>query len=435
MKGLLFVYFLTYGGAIVSLFRPWYGLLIYVCFAIIRPESLWHWAFSGGGGNFSRITAIALLLGWLFNGFGRWNFGKARLTVLSLLGFWCWAVLSTFLAADHVDVAVIFLEENLKIVLPFLVGVTLIQTERQLKQLAWVVLLSQGYLAWEFNLSYLKGFNILGPEGPGGFAGMDNNCVAIAMVTGAGLAFFMGMHYHGWRRWLALFCAGMMAHCIMLAFSRGGMLALIILGLVTFVLMDKKPMHFAFFGLAIAAALVLAGPEVRARFTKTFASEDERDDSAQSRIDMWKQCFILVQENPAFGVGPDNWVFQARDRFGWGILKEAHSLWMQTAAELGVIGVGLLFSFYSGTLLKLWPLARRKIRQASEWDVAIARMVIAGVTGFMVSAQFVTLEGLELPYYIILIGAGTLKLNFASQPVPRGAWSPRGVLPVPVAPR
>ena len=40
MKGLIFTYLLTYGGAAVSLFRPFTGLLIYVCFAIIKPDAL-----------------------------------------------------------------------------------------------------------------------------------------------------------------------------------------------------------------------------------------------------------------------------------------------------------------------------------------------------------------------------------------------------------
>lgn len=410
MKGLIFVYALTYGGAIVSLLRPWYGLLIYVCFAIIRPESLWHWAFQGSGGNFSRITAIALLLGWVLNGLGQWNFAYSKATICALVGFWSWAAVSTLVAADYPEESFGFLESTAKIILPFLVGVTLIQTEKQVRQLAWVILLSQGYLAWELNLSYFQGFNILDAHvGPGGFGGMDNNCVAIAMVTGAGLAFFMGMHYTGWRRWLAFLCAGLMAHTIMFAFSRGGMLALIVLGLVTFLLMDKRPAHLLFFALAVAVALSLAGPEVRDRFLKTFASEEERDESAQSRIDMWKQCLVLVQENPIFGVGPDNWGYQAEGRFGWGTRKEAHSLWMQTAAEMGIVGVGLLLGFYGFTMLRLWPIARRH-RPANEWDVAIARMTIASITGFMVSAQFVSLEGLELPYYVTLLGAGTLKL-------------------------
>jgi len=411
VKGLLFTYFLTYGGAAVSLFRPWYGLLIYVCFAIIHPESLWHWAFDEGG-NFSRIIAVALLIGWAINGFGNWNLGRSRTTVAALVGFWCWAALSAVVAASDSDVAFRFLEAQIKIVLPFVVGVTLVDSEHKLKQLAWVILLSQGYVAWELNLSYLNGFNMLdGRVGPGGFGGMDNNCVAIAMVTGAGLAFFLGMHEKiWWRKWLAFLCAGLMAHSIMFAFSRGGMLALIILGFVSFVLIDKRPRHFAYFGLAVVVGLLLAGPEVRERFSKTFVDEEQRDESAQSRLDMWNICLGVAADNPLFGIGPDHFPIHAKS-FGLAEGKEAHTLWLQVAAELGVVGLALLLLFYLGTMKKLWPVARRKVPGGSEWDVAVARMIIAAFTGFIVAAQFVSLEGLELPYYICLLGAGTLKLR------------------------
>jgi probable O-glycosylation ligase (exosortase A-associated) len=414
VKGLLFVYGLTYGGAVVSLFKPWYGLLIYVCFAIIRPESLWHWAFTGGG-QFSRIIALALLAGWAINGFGDWSFGRAKTTVFALVGFWCWAALSAIAAARDFDVAFAFLESLLKIVLPFVVGATLIDSHEKIKQLAWVILLSQGYVAWELNLSYFQGFNLLdGNVGPGGFAGMDNNCVAIAMVTGAGLAFFMGMHQEvAWRKWLCFICAGLMAHSIMFAFSRGGMLALVIVGIVAFVLIDKRPRHVAYFAVAVVAALMLAGPEVRERFAMTFVDQEQRDASAQSRVEMWGQCFTLMKENPIVGVGPDHWVDHAQHRFGWGAPKEAHSLWLQTGAELGFVGLGLLLLFYGATMARLWRMARRQV-DATEWEVGVARMIIAAFTGFIVSAQFVSLEGLELPYYITLIGAGTLRLESLS---------------------
>jgi probable O-glycosylation ligase (exosortase A-associated) len=426
VKGLIFTYLMCYGGAVVSLFRPWYGLLIYVCFAIIKPESLWHWAFQGGGGNFSRIIAIALLVGWAIHGFGNWNLGRSRTTMFALVGFWCWAALSAVVAASNTTVAVHFLEELAKIVLPFVVGVTLIDSEKKVKQLAWVILISQGYVAWELNLSYLSGFNILdGRVGPGNFAGMDNNCVAIAMVTGAGLAFFLGMHEKiWWRKWLAFLCAGLMAHTILFAFSRGGMLALVILGGVTFLLIDKRPRHFAFFGLAVIAGLLLAGPEVRERFALSFADKEHRDASAQSRIDMWNICLRLTGEHPLFGIGPDHFPVHAKS-FGLTEGKIAHTLWLQIAAELGVVGLALLLLFYLGTMKKLWPLARRKVPDASEWDVAVARMVIAAFTGFIVSAQFVSLQGLELPYYICLVGAGTLKLRSLRRPALAPQWTPQ----------
>ena len=42
----------------------------------------------------------------------------------------------------------------------------------KLKLLAWVILLSQAYPAYELNMTYLGGYNQLKEEG---FAGMDNN--------------------------------------------------------------------------------------------------------------------------------------------------------------------------------------------------------------------------------------------------------------------
>jgi hypothetical protein len=42
-------------------------------------------------------------------------------------------------------------------------------------------------------------------------------------------------------------------------------------------------------------------------------------------------------------------------------------------------------------------------------------MVIAALVGFSVAAQFVSLVGLESPYYVVLLGAGALKLTSTHQ--------------------
>ena len=55
---------------------------------------------------------------------------------------------------------------------------------------------------------------------------------------------------------------------------------------------------------------------------------------------------------------------------------------------------------------------------ADPWFRDVARMVIASLTGFAVSAQFVSLVGLEAPYYVALLGAGALKLASVPAPAP-----------------
>ena len=46
-------------------------------------------------------------------------------------------------------------------------------------------------------------------------------------------------------------------------------------------------------------------------------------------------------------------------------------------------------------------------------------MVLAGLVGFLIAGQFVSLEGLEVPYYVTLLGVGALRL------IPQPAALPR----------
>jgi putative inorganic carbon (hco3(-)) transporter len=432
MKGLLFTYALTYGGSVVALLNPFIGLLIYIAFAILKPEALWSWSVEPG--NYSRIIALALLAGWALHGFGDWNFGRSRAVVYSLLGFMLCMVASAVWAQDQA-VAWGDVEAKFKIVLPCLVGFTVIKTTAQLKQLAWVIMLSQGYIAYEANLAYINGNNWIHELG---FGGMDNNCVAIAMVCGAGLAFFLGLaETIWWRRWLAFAIAGLMAHTIMLAESRGGMLGLVVTGAISFILIRKRPVYYAYLLLAVVVGLRLAGPSVWERFNTSFAEEGQRDASAESRLDLWTTCGQVMVQNPLVGIGPHHFPLYS-EQYGYTRGKEAHSLWLQLGAEIGIPGLAFLLAFYLITMWRLRGLAKEL--NAIAPDIADScRMVIAALVGFMVSAQFVSLAGLEISYYVCLIGAGYLKLGdsilaeaaqlnmIPYQPLelPLGAFAPR----------
>ena len=124
---------------------------------------------------------------------------------------------------------------------------------------------------------------------------------------------------------------------------------------------------------------------------------------------MWAQCWQLMKEHPLFGVGPDNWGDYAKDYFGWGSRKEAHSLWMQTGAELGFPGLALLLAFYGSCAVILVRRLRDRAL-VSESVRKYAPPVLASLAGFAVSASFVTVERLEIPYYVVLVGAAALAL-------------------------
>lgn len=405
MNGLLFTYVLSYGGAIISLFRPFHGLLIYVCFAILKPPALWPWAVPPG--NYSRVIGVAFLLGWAMNGFGDGRLGRAKPVAAMLLGYFLWVIFSTTFGMDPARGAP-FIEYLAKIVLPFIAAITLIRTWRQLELLIWVIVGSCAFLAYEANLLYLSGFDLERNS----FFGMDSNSNSIIMVTSFGLALVLAFEeIVPWRRVMWLGFAAAMAHVPMMSMSRGGMLGAVAAAGVTVLLVPKTRRTLQLIAAGAVVAALLAGPSVVAEFSTSFKSEEELDGSAQSRLDLWADCTEVALKNPLFGIGQECWGLVV-ESYGWPKGKEAHSLWFQTLAELGFPGVTFLMLFYVFTVLN----ARRAVRQTdAPWAPLVYRMMAASIAGFAASASFVTVEGFEMPYYVAMIGACATKLAYDYQ--------------------
>lgn len=403
-KGLIFTYVMTYGGAIVSLFSPFHGLLIYVCFGIIKPERTWHWSVPIG--SYSRIVAIALLIGWVLKGFGNWKLGWAKVPTAFYVVFVCGAAISGMFA-PFPDIAWRFVEIQLKFLLPFLVAVTTINNWSQVRQLAWVIILSQGYLGFEQNLSY---FQHAIPVG--------DNEIAHMMMLGAAVAGVAALHFR--PIWKQAVCAGLsalMAHAVMFHMSRGAMLGLGAGGIAAFFAIRKKPVHYLVIAIAILVAARMAGPSVRDELNTISASDGERDASAQSRFDLWRDMWDATKKNPIFGIGPNHWQ-QISHTYGWPHGKDGHGLWVQMPCEIGIPAGNCLLGFYLSLIVLLWPVARLRDEQVTEGSNGYAQMVISACVGFIVEEMFGSLSGADLPYFVGMLGAATLKLAWL--PVDRG---------------
>lgn len=406
MKGLIFTWILTAVGVSTSFLNPFNGFLAYVALAILRPDSLWSSHITGG--RFSFYVAAAMLLNWFVRCGGNWNLGPSRRITLLFVGYWVWSVFLAF-RADSPPHAWYFVEQQAKILLPFLVGITTIKTSADLRKLAWVIIVCQGYVAFELNSWYFSGFNYLWEIG---FGSLDNNSMAIGLVTALGVAFFLFFYETSYaRRIVITLSAAFIGHAILFSFSRGAMLATVIFAVVSFFIIRKTTQHYMVFGGGLLMAVLLAGPQVRDRFMESFASENGvREASAQSRLDLWRDCAILLARDPVFGCGPDHWPLHAHE-FGWPAGKEAHSLWVQTAVELGIPGIMMYLGFFLTAIWRCWLLLQRTKNDSDPWFADSARMTIASLAGYMVAAQFVSLEALEIPYYVVLLGAGSVTIQ------------------------
>ena len=121
----------------------------------------------------------------------------------------------------------------------------------------------------------------------------------------------------------------------------------------------KKPIHLLALVVVILIGLRLAGPQVTDRFMTIFNDPVERDESAQSRLDLWGTNWDVMVSNPVLGLGPDHWPLVSH-LYGYAPNKEGHSLWLQVGAELGVPGILFLLAFYLLCMTRLWSLVRSK---------------------------------------------------------------------------
>ena len=400
MKGLLLTYLLAYGGAAVALFQPLVGLCVYAAFSIARPQVLYGWA--GDMSGLSRVIGLAVLIGWGFKAFGSWKLNGTRTPVYALCSYFGCLLLSA-ITASHQGVAWDSVIEQFKFFLPFLAGITLIQSRLEVTALAWTIVLAQGLVGYEMNTSYLHGHNQARESGLLG----DNNTFAVSLVTVVGPAIFLSLlSGRVWQKALAFLCSAMILHTVLLTFSRGGVLSLIVAGGAIFLIMPKRPGYLLAMVLVAALAIRLTGPQLLERFQTSFKPAEERDYSAQSRLQLWRDNFHVMISNPVTGIGPRHWPLVAA-RYGWPPGKAAHTFWLEVGAEIGIPGLLAIVVFFVSSLWIAWRITRVR---GDPWLACMGGFAFTGLVGFMFGAQFVTSEGNEIPFFVALVGLSARQL-------------------------
>lgn len=174
-----------------------------------------------------------------------------------------------------------------------------------------------------------------------------------------------------WRRWLPKALAATMAivngTCLVLTFSRGGWIGMVVALLVLLALLFHwynvgLPKFWRTWGIPIVIGGlvgvlvlgVLAVPPLRDRASSIFAGRD--DSSNNFRVNVWQSVIEMIKARPVLGIGPGNDAFNKiyplyqRARFS---ALSAYSILLEVAVETGFIGVtcflGLLFvTFFLG---------------------------------------------------------------------------------------
>ncbi len=405
--GWIFTNVLAIAGVAYGWLNPFFGLMIYYVFAVMRPTFLWFWfwdAFTQP--RYLFYIALSTIAGFFISGMGDWSgLRKVWLPMGGLMLYLGSGLFTSGVTAISSQRAWDALYPQLTIGAMMLIALSIIRTEKQLRTFAWVITAAMGYLAWVFNSQYIfDGFNRIYWKG---FGGIDNNGAAMIFVLAVPLSFFMAMHEKRmWVKLLCLFAAILEIHVVLLSFSRGGQLGLLIVGAMIFaVALMALPHKMLTIGVAVAfviAGLYLAGAEVRQEFWSIFADEKTRDASAESRFFTWAAAWACMKDHP-LGIGPRNFNLVSH-LYGLAPNKSVHNLFLQTGADYGFAGMFGLLLFYAGTMYRTFTAAMSPVAKRLVWPRYYGQMVTIALAGMLVCSMFIGMESVEHGYVIALLG-------------------------------
>jgi probable O-glycosylation ligase (exosortase A-associated) len=408
MKQLILMILLTAFGALGALFNgPFWGLSVYYLFAVLRPQFLWKWTLPTDI-QWSLYVAIPTLVATMLHGFG-FYFDPSEPTLnkrfglghVALLGFVIWLLISYVLAFDATRATPVVIEYS-KIFTMMAVSAFIVRQVWQIRLLLFLATLSLIYIAYEVNFLYLVN-NYLGIY-LNGYGGLDNNGAGLMLAMAVPICVFIWESHRKLWRWFFAAMVPVLLHAVLMTYSRGAMVALLVTSPLIFLRSRrKKLMTVGFVALAFIIPL-LAGPEIRKRF---FSVEQyEEDKSAQSRFSSWSAGFAIAKDYPVFGIGPRNSPLVIK-RYGADMSgRVIHSQYLQLAADSGFVGL----AWYIGILICTWS-ALRSVRKATKRDLSETGIRVFGIACglegalavFCVGALFLSLEVFELPYLLMML--------------------------------
>jgi probable O-glycosylation ligase (exosortase A-associated) len=432
----LFVIVLMTLGISAALFNRFPALLLYVWFALFRPQE-WLWVDITSL-RLSLVLGLLLVVPSLATGI------LPNLT--HPLSFGAVAFLLTGLVAQtqatRPDIGWVWIDYLSRLILICLLSTTLTNTRRRLFAMIAVASVSIGFQSAKAGLASLLGGGVRFSDGQAG-SFIDNNgyALAIAMIIPLLIATARNWprewRFNRWFRFGLWIWVPLSAFAIISTFSRGGLLALIAMSLVLIALQRAR--------LRVFAALVLIGLAVgpfipipkgyfdRVETIQTYQEIDE--DSAVSRLHFWRVALDMVHDNP-LGVGLKNYEQRYNDydflNGRYGTHRAVHSSHFQVLAEQGYAGAAIwvgLFGYAIFVCLRVRKRAGRFVDSPADsaFDVNCSDALLASMVAFIVGGAFIALSLNDLTWMTFAMVASLERINR------QGARRPAPVTPVQIA--
>lgn len=399
--------FLIIFGSVPFVFkRPALGVLMFTWISLMNPHRLTYGAAFDF--PFAALIAIVTLASLLINKQTKY-FPRTHVTLI-LLAFCAWTTLTSFFALEP---DLVWREWNRVIKTLFMVFVSImaLNTERDIKQFAWIVALSLGFYGLKGGIFVLISGGSYRVYGPSGSYIEENNGMALALVSTLPLIWYL--HNQLKSKLLSL---GMLAMTLCSAvaavgsYSRGALIGgAAMLGFLW--IKSKNKIGTGVAVIAMVAIVMLVMPPEWFNRMNTI-NEYKADDSAMGRINAWYFAINVATHNLLGGgfnvFSVRQFAIYAPNPLDYHV---AHSIYFQVLGDHGFFGL-TLFLFL---MIAAWRTGTRVIKFCAsapelKWASDLAKMTQVCIIGFAISGAFLSLAYFDLYYDFIVILVALEKL-------------------------
>jgi len=234
------------------------------------------------------------------------------------------------------------------------------------------ILLGAFYLEFEVIVNDRGRFSAGRLEGIGAPGVGDANYLSGLMLLVPPLAAYWLFFGSRVQKVFAAVCQVFSLEVILRCNSRGAFLAMAVAGVWLLLAARGKARQYAFAGLCLgglAALLMINDEHIIERFSSTFAGLEERDASAQGRLDYWRCAVSMISDHP-IGSGAEA-AFKSKRGANYIIhfvdtrkhpdgFRAVHNGYLDIAASWGVQG----FAMYAAAIFVCWRSIRRVTQSA-----------------------------------------------------------------------